>query len=799
MMYEAILLLWLLCLHKSSAVTVNTMQNFGHQHISTFIGSTHSNNMSTDSSSHVQISEEEAIMLRGPVTFEAQGDLPRLPIPTLQETMTKLPQVLWALQTETERERTKEIIAKFMEKDGPELQELLEQYEAEGIREGTIGSYVEEFWNDSYLAPDDSVVLNLNPFFVLEEGPDAKTAKRPILRAASLTFASVKLASLLKHETLVPDVFKGKALCMDQFKVLFGSCRLPELEERDHVAVYPDSTHVAVMCRNQLYYFQALWEDGTVAVDEADIVDILHAIRTNARSSQLSAKEALGVLTSLPRNEWARARRTMVAASSRSAESLNIVDSALFVLVLDEYVPETVHKAASNMLHGTYKVDEQDSQIGTCCNRWYDKLQIIVCGDGTSGINFEHSAIDGHTALRFVSDIYAETVVNFAQSITKLIHGHGHLPHVVNAEVKRAASCLDSKGHATLDVFPKKLSFEFPTEVLERIYFAETSLGDQIVASDMVILEFKKYGKLLIVANNLSPDSFVQMSMLLAYYRLYGKIVCMYEPVLTKHFYHGRTEAMRPSTPAAADFCKTWVNPSSTAEQKLSTLIKATKEHSRLVLESFQGKGVDRHLFALKSIAERNHRDMPEFFLSSPWKKLNHTILSTSNCGNPALRLFGFGPVVPDGFGIGYIIKDNGIQYSVSSKHRQTRRYVNVLESTLIDFNSLLKPVNYYKVDSGEGHDVRQSLKDIPICETPVNLDSYGDIYGEASAPAVQTPTNEANQHGVGAVASSFTKYFSTVRRQASIQNKLLPGIGVHVRVGSDDHADGKDHPTEKK
>jgi hypothetical protein len=35
--------------------------------------------------------------------------------------------------------------------------------------------------------------------------------------------------------------------------------------------------------------------------------------------------------------------------------------------------------------------------------------------------------------------------------------------------------------------------------------------------------------------------------------------------------------------------------------------------------------------------------------------------MSTSNCGNPALRLFGFGPVAADGYGIGYIIKDDGI------------------------------------------------------------------------------------------------------------------------------------------
>lgn len=47
------------------------------------------------------------------------------------------------------------------------------------------------------------------------------------------------------------------------------------------------------------------------------------------------------------------------------------------------------------------------------------------------------------------------------------------------------------------------------------------------------------------------PDSFVQMSILLAYYKLYGKVVCIYKPVLTKAFYHGRTEAVRSAMPLA--------------------------------------------------------------------------------------------------------------------------------------------------------------------------------------------------------------------------------------------------------
>jgi carnitine O-acetyltransferase len=301
--------------------------------------------------------------------------------------MAKFILTVKALETAEEQESTKKIVDDFVTGDGPVLQELLVEYEREGRENNTIGSYVEAFWDESYLAPDQSVVLNLNPYFVLEEGPDPKTAKDQIRRAAALTLASVKLASLLKHHELPPDVFKGKPLCMDQFKVLFGSARVPYRDTKDSVEVYPDSTHVAVLCRNQMFYFQALWPDGTVAVDETDIADILHAIQKNAREASLfqTSKHALGVLTSLPRNEWAIARDEMASFSSQNADALRIIDSALFVLVLDEFMPSSANETAANMLHGTYKMNQHDEQIGTCCNRWYDKLQVIVCADGTAG------------------------------------------------------------------------------------------------------------------------------------------------------------------------------------------------------------------------------------------------------------------------------------------------------------------------------------------------------------------------------------------------------------------------------
>lgn len=126
--------------------------------------------------------------------------------------------------------------------------------------------------------------------------------------------------------------------------------------------------------------------------------------------------------------------------------------------------------------------------------------------------------------------------------------------------------------------------------------------------------------------------------MQLAYYRLYGKIVSQYEPVLTKGFYHGRTEAMRTATEKAATFCQIFMDQSAKVKDKLEALRTATQYHSDGVKLAASGRGIERHLFALKCIADKNNIAAPEFFSSAAWKQLNHTILSTSNCGNPSLR-----------------------------------------------------------------------------------------------------------------------------------------------------------------
>jgi hypothetical protein len=101
---------------------------------------------------------------------------------------------------------------------------------------------------------------------------------------------------------------------------------------------------------------------------------------------------------------------------------------------------------------------------------------------------------------------------------------------------------------------------------------------------------------------------------------------------------------------------------------------------------------------------------------------------------NTFLVLSFIDPVVPDGFGIGYIIKDNSIHYSISSKHRQTRRYASTLESVLKELASMLNPLSSVHIPSA-----RSSLKLINM--TMIAYDTYGYIWGESKPPPSKPPS----------------------------------------------------------
>lgn len=592
---------------------------------------------------------------------------------------------------------------------------------------------------DSYLNYDNPVVLNLNPFFLLEDDP-TPARNNQVTRAASLVISALSFVRAVRKEELPPDTFRGKPLCMYQFSRLFGTARVPT-DNGCQIAQDPDARHIVVLCKGQFYWFDVLDDASDLIMTEKDMALNLQVIVDDAEETpiQEAAKGALGVLSTENRKIWAGLRDVLTRdPDSNNAECLSIVDSALFILCLDYTSPQTGAELCGNMLCGTNEV-VKGIQIGTCTNRWYDKLQIIVCKNGSAGINFEHTGVDGHTVLRMASDVYTDTILRFAKSI------NGQAPSLW-ASTSPDPSKRDPDSFGDVSTTPHKLEWDMYPELSTALRFAETRLADLIQQNEFQTLDFSGYGKNFITSMGFSPDAFVQMAFQTAYYGLYGRVENTYEAAMTKVFLHGRTEAIRSATVESTDFVKTfWAE--HPPQAKVEALRKATLKHTASTKECLKALGHDRHLYALYCVWQRAVDDegaeaasmdgmssngysspvenssyedpvgsptresmlsddnfhcesaparspsqrMPSLFADAGWDKINNTIISTSNCGNPSLRQFGFGPTSGDGFGIGYIIKDDSISICASSKHRQTKRFVDALESYLLEIRKLLR------------------------------------------------------------------------------------------------------------
>lgn len=682
------------------------------------------------------------------ITFAAQDKLPKLPIPELEGSCAKYLAALKPLQSPREHAETTQAIDEFLKHEGPELQERLRKY-ATGKT-----SYIEQFWYDSYLNFDNPVVLNLNPFFLLEDDP-TPARNNQVTRAASLVISALNFVRAVRKEELPPDAVRGQPLCMYQYSRLFGTARVPT-ENGCHIGQDPDAKHIVVLCHGQFYWFDVLDDNSDLIMTERDVSINLQTIVEDAQQTpiQEAAKGALGVLSTENRKIWSGLRDVLTRdEGSNNADCLSIVDSALFILCLDYTEPASGAELCQNMLCGTSEV-EKGVQIGTCTNRWYDKLQIIVCKNGSAGINFEHTGVDGHTVLRFASDLYTDTILRFARTI------NGQAPSLW-ASTSPDPSKRDPDSFGDVNTTPHKLEWDMVPELGIALRFAETRLADLIQQNEFATLDFAAYGKNFMTSMGFSPDAFVQMAFQAAYYGLYGRVECTYEPAMTKVYLHGRTEAIRSVTPESVDFVQTfWAeNP---PQQKVDALRRACQKHTANTRECAKAQGCDRHLYALFSVWQKaldedgaeaassnglssngysspvdggSERDpasvfgspgrnslisadgdevrsvrsnngrarhnsspsrghqtsMPLIFADSGWDKLNNTIISTSNCGNPSLRQFGFGPTSGDGFGIGYIIKDEGISICASSKHRQTKRFVDALESYLLEIRRVLR------------------------------------------------------------------------------------------------------------
>ena len=110
------------------------------------------------------------------------------------------------------------------------------------------------------------------------------------------------------------------------------------------------------------------------------------------------------------------------------------------------------------------------------------------------------------------------------------------------------------------------------------------------------------------------------------------------------------------------------------------------------------GQGFDRHLFGLRHVAQATGK-VPKLYEDPSYAQLNHIILSTSTLSSPAVLFGGFAPVVPDGFGVGYSIRDDSLGCIVLSygPPADVHGFVECVKSSLEDIYEVLEGRNFKK------------------------------------------------------------------------------------------------------
>jgi carnitine O-acetyltransferase len=98
---------------------------------------------------------------------------------------------------------------------------------------------------------------------------------------------------------------------------------------------------------------------------------------------------------------------------------------------------------------------------------------------------------------------------------------------------------------------------------------------------------------------------------------------------------------------------------------------KALARHSQYSAWASDGQGVDRHLYGLKKMLQPGE-DIPDIYKDEAFSKTSHWELSTSQLSSNFLDGWGYGEVVPDGYGLSYSIGDNYIRWTITSLKRRT-------------------------------------------------------------------------------------------------------------------------------
>ncbi|XP_062318285.1 carnitine O-palmitoyltransferase 1, muscle isoform isoform X1 [Osmerus eperlanus] len=603
---------------------------------------------------------------RRPLLYSFQASLPRLPVPSVDDTISRYLESVRPL-LDDEQYNQMEILANDFKKDqAPKLQKYLV------LKSWWATNYVSDWWEEYiYLRGRSPIMVNSN-FYAMDLLYITPT-HRQAARAGNVVHAMLQYRRKLERGEHAPLRALGIVpMCSYQSERMFNTTRIPGIET-DFVQHLSDRKHLVVYHKGR--FFKVWLYHGGRHLWPSELETQFQKILNDPAEPQ-PGELKLGALTAGNRVPWARARLKYFGQGVNKA-SLDAIETSAFFLTLDDeahgYDPEKLKSLdlyAKSLLHGK------------CYDRWFDKsFTLVAYKNGKLGVNAEHSWADAPIVGHMWEYVLATDCFHLGYT------EEGHCKGDVN------------KGLSP----PTKLQWEIPQEcqeIIEGSYMVAKEIADDV---DFHGCLFDEFGKGLIKKCRTSPDAFIQLALQLAQFRDKGRFCLTYEASMTRMFREGRTETVRSCTSESTTFVRAMDDKSATSTKRLELFQKAAEKHQNMYRLAMTGSGIDRHLFCLYIMSKYLSIDSPflKQVLSEPWR------LSTSQTPQQQLNLVdinkfpryvgaggGFGPVADDGYGVSYIIVgENLVTFHISSKLSSTEtdsyRFGQNIRQAMLDIRAL--------------------------------------------------------------------------------------------------------------
>ncbi|CAG8462315.1 479_t:CDS:10 [Dentiscutata heterogama] len=596
-------------------------------------------------------------------TFSNQNNIPRLPIPTLKETAERYKKSLLPLLSTSDYNRAANAVDEFMKEGG--FAEVL-QKRLHDVDKSEKYNWLETIWlNKAYLEWRDPSLINVN-WWVEFNDPATGILKNPppkgqiselqIDRAAGLVSNLLTFNDMVNNELLPPEKTRQGPLCMDQYTKQFGATRIVDSPSDRVITTWPATAkHIIVIFRDQIFKVQVLGGGG----ERIPIKEIKRQLQSivDQVNNTTELQPPIGLLTGEHRDTWATARKKLESSSAENKISFEAIDTSLFCIALDDYPTDTdIDISHHNFFH---------AYNGR--NRWFDKaLQIVVANNGRAGVNGEHSPSDAV------------------------------IPGTIFDYIIKNEPAQDPQNTSPIELPPPQhLKWIVDGSIMNTIQQAQINIQAAIDNVDSVLLHYNEYGSDWLKNVKVSPDAFVQMAIQLAYYKHYREPCPTYESASTRGFLHGRTETVRTCSVDTVAFTKAFCDPNVRKDEKISLLTKAIKSHIEYMISATNGRGVDRHLLGLRcQIRDEEEKSKATLFTDPSYVQSMYFKLSSSNM-SPGLGFHcGFGAVVPDGYGICYVIGKDKLKLSISSykkcKETDSTIFRKVLKESLDELREIL-------------------------------------------------------------------------------------------------------------